>query len=67
MNPHKEWFYEYERYNGNVFLGYDLPNKIIGSGRVKFFLNNGRIKTLPGALHIPTMAHKPHISHHNGR
>ena len=21
MNPHKEWLYEYENYNGNVFLG----------------------------------------------
>ena len=21
MNPQREWFYEYERYNGNVFIG----------------------------------------------
>ena len=52
MTPHGEWFYEYEKYNGNVFLGDDSPNKIIGHGRVKFLLNDGSIKTLPGVLHI---------------
>jgi hypothetical protein len=31
MNPHKEWFYEYERYDGgDVFLGDDSTTKIIG-------------------------------------
>jgi hypothetical protein len=31
MNPHKEWFCEYERYDGgNVFLGNDSKTKIIG-------------------------------------
>ena len=56
MNPHKEWFYEYERYNGNVFLGDDSPKKITGRGRVKLLLNDGMIKTLPGVLHIPYLA-----------
>ena len=56
MTPHREWFYEYERYNGNVFLGDESPKKITGHGRVKLFLNYGRIKTLPGVLHIPSLA-----------
>ena len=56
MTPHRERFYEYERYNENVFLGDDLPKKIIGHGRVKLFLNDGRIKTLPGVLHILGLA-----------
>jgi hypothetical protein len=31
MNPHREWFYEYERYDGgDVFLGDELTTKIIG-------------------------------------
>jgi hypothetical protein len=31
MTPHREWFYEYERYDGgNVFLGDDLTTRIIG-------------------------------------
>ena len=53
MTPHKEWFYEYERYNGNVFLGDDSPKKITGCGRVKLLINYGRIKTLPG---VPGLA-----------
>ena len=56
MTPHREWFCDYERYNGDVFLGDDKPTKITGCGRVKLLLNDGRIKTLPGVLHIPGMA-----------
>ena len=26
MTPHREWFYEYERYNGNSFLGDSKEN-----------------------------------------
>ena len=52
MTPHMEWFYEYESYNGNVFLGDDSPKKITGRGRVKLLPNNGGIKTLPVVLHI---------------
>jgi hypothetical protein len=30
MTPHREWFCEYEKYNGgNVILGYDSRTKII--------------------------------------
>jgi hypothetical protein len=31
MTPHREWFCEYERYDGgNVFLGDDSTTRIIG-------------------------------------
>jgi hypothetical protein len=31
MTSHREWFCEYERYDGgDVFQGYDLTTKIIG-------------------------------------
>jgi hypothetical protein len=31
MTPHREWFYEYERYEGgDVFLGDDSTTKIVG-------------------------------------
>jgi hypothetical protein len=57
MNPHREWFWEYENYDGgNVFLGNDSTTKIIGKGRVKLRLIDGRIRTLPSVLHIPGMA-----------
>ena len=59
QTPHGEWFYEYEKYNGNVFLGDDSPNKIAGRGRVKLLLNDGRIKTLPSVFHIPGLAKNP--------
>jgi hypothetical protein len=57
MTPHREWFSEYEKYDGgDVFLGDDLTTKILGCGRVKLLLNNGRIRTLPRVLHIPKLA-----------
>ena len=56
MTPHREWFSEYEKYNGKVFLGDDSPKKIMGRGRVKLLLNNGRIRTLLGVLHILGLA-----------
>jgi hypothetical protein len=57
MTPHMEWFCEYERYDGsNVFLGYDSTTRIIGRGKVKLRLIDGRIRTLPGVLHIPGLA-----------
>ena len=54
MTPHREWFSEYEKYN--VFLGDDSPKKIMERGRVKLLLNDGRIRTLPGVLHISGLA-----------
>jgi hypothetical protein len=57
MTPHKEWFSKYEKYDGgDVFLGDDSTTKILGRGRVKLLLNDGRIRTLPGVLHIPKLA-----------
>jgi hypothetical protein len=36
MTPHREWFCEYERYDGgNVFLGDESTTKIIGRGKFK--------------------------------
>jgi hypothetical protein len=57
MTPHREWFSEYEKYDGgDVFLGDESTAKILGRARVKFLLNDGRIRTLPGVLHIPKLA-----------
>jgi hypothetical protein len=57
MNPHRDRFCEYGNYDGgNVFLGNDSETRIIGRGRVKLRLIDGRIRTLPGVLHIPGMA-----------
>eukprot|EP01018_Ginkgo_biloba_P040436 Gb_16292 [translate_table: standard] len=57
MTPHREWFHKYESYGGgDVFLGDDSSYKIIGCGRVKVRFRDGRVKTLPGVLHIPGLA-----------
>jgi len=57
MTPHREWFSEYEKYDGgDVFLGDNSVAKIIGRGKVKLLLKDGRVKTLPGVLHIPKLA-----------
>jgi hypothetical protein len=57
MTPHREWFSEYEKYDGgDVFLGDDSTTKILGRGRVKLLLKYGRIRTLPGVLHIPKLS-----------
>jgi hypothetical protein len=54
VTPHREWFCEYERYDvGNVFLGDDSKTRIIGRGKFKLRLIDGRIRTLPGVMHIP--------------
>ena len=57
MTPHREWFYEYERYNGgNVFLGDESITKIIGQGKFKLRLIDGRIRILISVMHIPRLA-----------
>jgi hypothetical protein len=59
MTPHGEWLHEYERYDGgDVLLGYELTNQIIGQGKVKFNLIDGVIRTLPTILHILGLAKK---------
>ena len=55
MTLHREWFCEYEKYDGgNVFLGNDSTTRIIVKRRVNLRLIDGRIRTLPGVLHIPS-------------
>ena len=57
FTPHREWFCEYEKYDGgDVFLGDDKKARIIGRGNVKLNLQSGRVRTLLGDLHIPTLA-----------
>ena len=57
ITPHREWFSEYEKYDGgDVFLGDNSTTKIMGRGRVKLLLKDGRIRTLPRVLHIPKLA-----------
>jgi hypothetical protein len=56
MTPQREWFSEYEKYDGgDIFLGDDSTTKIVGRGRFKLLLKDGRIRTLPGVLHIPKL------------
>ena len=57
FTPHREWFCEYEKYDGgDVFLGDDRKARIIVRGKVKLKLQGGRVRTLPGVLHIPALA-----------
>ena len=57
FTPHREWFYEYEKYDGgDVFLGDDRKARIVGRVKVKLKLQGGRVRTLPGVLHIPALA-----------
>jgi len=56
FTPHREWFYEYEKYDGgDVFLGDDRKARIIGHGKLKLKRQGGRVRTLLGVLHIPTL------------
>jgi len=53
MTPHRDWFCEYEKYNGgDVLLRDDSTTKIVECETVKFLLNDGRNRTLPHVLHI---------------
>jgi hypothetical protein len=57
MTPHREWFSGYEKYDGgDAFLGDESTTKILGRGRVKLLLKDGRIRTLHGVLHIQKLA-----------
>jgi hypothetical protein len=56
MNPHSEWFCEYERYDGgDFFQGDESISKIIGQGKFNFRIMDRRIRTLPNVLHIPRL------------
>ena len=57
FTPHREWFYEYEKYDGgDVFLGDDRKARIVRRGKVKLKLQGGRTRTLPSVMHIPALA-----------
>jgi hypothetical protein len=57
MTPHREWLCEYERYGGdNVFLSDESTTKIIGRGKFKLRLIDGRIRKILGVLHILGLA-----------
>ena len=57
FSPHREWFCEYDKYDGgDVFLGDDRKARIIGHGKVKLKLQGGRVRTLLGVLHILALA-----------
>jgi hypothetical protein len=57
MNPQREWFCEYVKYNGcGILFRYDFTTIIIGHGRVKLLRTYRNIRTLPGVLHIPKLA-----------
>ena len=53
MNSNKDWFSEYEEFNGGkVYLGDDSPLNIVGQGKVRIKFPNGRIKRISGVLQI---------------
>jgi len=57
FTTHREWFSEYDKYDGgDVFLGDDRKARIIDHGKFKLKLQGGRIRTLLGVLHILALA-----------
>jgi len=57
FTPHREWFYEYDKYgDGDVFLGDDRKDKIVGRRKFKLKLQGGRIRTLLSVLNILALA-----------
>ena len=57
FTPHREWFSEYEKYDGDdVFPWDDRKDRIIRCKNVKLKLQGGRIRTLPGVLYILALA-----------
>ena len=57
FTPHKEWFYEYEKYDGgDVFLGVDRKPIIMRCRKFKLKLQGGRIQTHPCVFHILALA-----------
>ena len=54
MTSNRDWFSEYEGFNGGkVYLGDDSPLDIVGRGKVRIRFSDGRIKRINGVLHIP--------------
>eukprot|EP00253_Pinus_taeda_P013467 PITA_13467 len=54
---HREWFCDYDKYDGgDVFLGDDRKARIVGHRKAKLKLQGGRVRTIPGVLYIPALA-----------
>lgn len=54
MTLHREWFCEYDKYDGgDVLLSDDRKTIIIRRGKFKLKLTGGSIKTLLSILHTP--------------
>ena len=57
FTPHREWFCEYEKYDGgDVFIGDDRKTRIVGCRKVKLKFQCGRVRKLSSVLHIPSLA-----------
>ena len=57
FTPHREWFCEYEKYDGgDVFLGNDRKTRIVGHRKLKLKLQGGRVRKLLGVLRILALA-----------
>eukprot|EP00253_Pinus_taeda_P025890 PITA_25890 len=57
FTPHREWFCEYDKYDGgDFFLGDDRKARIIDRGKVMLKLQGGRVRTISGVLHILALA-----------
>ena len=57
----REWFYGYKKYDdGDIFVGDDRKDILIGCRKVKLKLQGGRIKTFIGVSHIPTLNNVTH-------
>eukprot|EP00253_Pinus_taeda_P019251 PITA_19251 len=57
FTPHREWLCKYDKYDGgDVFLRDESKARIIDRGKFKLKLQGGKIRTLPGVLHIPALA-----------
>ena len=57
FTPHREWFSEYEKYDGgDALLGDDRKARIFRRRKFNLKLQGGSIRTLPGVLHMPALA-----------
>jgi len=57
FTTHKEWLFEYDKYDGgDFFLGDDRKARIVGRVKVKSKLQGGRVRTLLGVFHIHALA-----------
>lgn len=55
--PHKEWFSTYEEYDGsNIYISDNSSYPIVKKEKVLLRFSDGRIKTLPGVLHVLRLA-----------